>query len=104
MNKYRSLPGDIFTKLAIFFTNPTNRIIANQYPCIIDKETIYLNKNTKFKHIFKKIEKPTIFVIRNEDGEFIDSFFIPKTYKLLLAEETEVVNNVNKRIPHYFLT
>lgn len=104
MNNYTFLPPDIFSKIGVTFTNPINRILANQYPYDVKTKTVYWTKNTKLKNIFETTLDATVIIFRGEDGEFIDTLFIPEAesdnpYCRLISKEPDI----DKRIPSTFL-
>ncbi|MCP4130068.1 MAG: hypothetical protein GY754_03525 [bacterium] len=101
MNRYPVLPTDIYTKLGINFVNPVNRAIANQSPYSVNKKTIYVNNNTNFKELFENTLEPTVWILRNNKGEFLDSFFIPRAvdddpYKRIIHDDHD--DNISNRL------
>lgn len=105
MNKIQELPENIFSELGITFTNVTNRIIANQYPYEVETKTLYINDAIEFKEILKNNNEPTVYIIRNTHGDFIDTIFIPKIITDGEKRYFEIKNekNINKRLPLSFL-
>lgn len=102
MNEYPNLPIDIFMRLGISFIDVSNRIMANQYPYSINKRTIYFNRNTDFVKLFEETFEPTVWIIRNEKGKFLESIFVPMAFdtnpysRIIINEQ-----DIDKRIPQF---